>query len=138
MLSAITILMGCQLVGEVLRDALDLPVPGPVIGMFLLAVILIARHKQAEPVPRALATTSEALISCMGLLFVPAGVGLIAQVLVLRQEWLPILAGVVGSTLLSLAATGAVMHGAMHWSDRRRTRTRPNAGSGPNAEVRPC
>ena len=134
MLSAIAILMGCQLAGEVLRDALSLPVPGPVIGMFLLAAILVARRKRAEPIPRALAASSEALISCMGLLFVPAGVGLIAEVLVLRQEWLPILAAVVGSTLLSLAATGAVMHVAMLASERRRVRRQVCA----SPAVRPC
>ncbi len=137
MLSAMTILMGCQLAGEVLRDALGLPVPGPVIGMFLLAAILVARQ-QVEPIPRTLAATSEALISCMGLLFVPAGVGLISQVGVLRQEWLPILVALVGSTLLSLTTTGAVMHGMMHWSDRRPAQPRPSAGSSTKAEVPSC
>ncbi|MGY3595320.1 putative effector of murein hydrolase LrgA (UPF0299 family) [Bradyrhizobium sp. USDA 4341] len=51
----------------------------------------------------------------MGLLFVPAGVGLIAETGVPRAEWLPIAAGLIGSTLLSFAVTGLVMH----WSIRR-------------------
>jgi len=53
----------------------------------------------------------------MGLLFVPAGVGIIATASLLRQEWLPIVAGLIGSTVLSLAVTGLVMH----WTSRSRS-----------------
>jgi holin-like protein len=41
---------------------------------------------------------------------VPAGVGIIAELGVLRREWLPILAGLVVSTVLGLIVTGLVMH----------------------------
>jgi holin-like protein len=46
----------------------------------------------------------------MGLLFVPAGVGVIVEFGVLRQNWLPILAGLLLSTILGLIVTGLVMH----------------------------
>ncbi len=119
MLFALLTLLGCQLAGEVLRGALGLPVPGPVIGMFLLAAILASRSRRPVPVPRALEAVAETLISHMGLLFVPAGVGVIAEVVVLRQQWLPIIAAVVGSTVMSLAVTGLVMHWVMRRSERR-------------------
>jgi putative effector of murein hydrolase LrgA (UPF0299 family) len=116
--AALLILIGCQLIGEVLRMTLHLPIPGPVIGMFLLAALLAARHDKANhaPVPASiggaspLQRTADALIRHMGLLFVPAGVGVIAQVGLLRTQWLPIVAALIGSTVLSLIVTGLVMH----------------------------
>ncbi len=123
MLLAILALMGCQLIGEGLRDALGLPIPGPVIGMFLLAAILACRGRRPGAAPSALETTAETLISYMGLLFVPAGVGIIAEASLLGQQWMPIVAAVIGSTVLSLAVTGFVMNRAMSWSEKRQART---------------
>ena len=45
----------------------------------------------------------------MGLLFVPAGVGVITEGRVIGREWLPIAVAMMGSTLIGLAATGLVM-----------------------------
>ena len=114
MLAAVLVLMICQLVGELARDTLGLPIPGPVIGMFVLTALLVVHDRLAKPrfdrLQRALDGTAEALISHMGLLFVPAGVGIIAEADLLRHEWLPILAAVVISTVLSVLVTGLVMH----------------------------
>ncbi|WP_027533599.1 CidA/LrgA family protein [Bradyrhizobium sp. WSM3983] len=118
MLSAFLVLLACELAGDLLRQVLALPVPGPVIGMTILAAALVFKRKAPtsnSPVIVSLEQTSEALIRHMGLLFVPAGVGLIVEIQVLRSEWMPIAAGLIGSTLLSLAVTGLVMH----WSIRR-------------------
>jgi holin-like protein len=107
-------LVGCQLIGEVLRRFLHLPLPGPVIGMFLLALVLmVGGDSQATGVAdkySQLTRTANVLITNMGLLFVPAGVGVIAEFGVLRQNWLPILVGVLVSTVLGLVVTGLVMH----------------------------
>jgi holin-like protein len=115
MLVGIFILMFFELLGELLRTAFSLPVPGPVIGMFLLAtVLLIAEKKRGPAIPTAtqepLQRLSYSLLSWMGLFFVPAGAGLVAQADLLKREWLPILAGVTGSTILSILATGLAMH----------------------------
>lgn len=112
--TAILILIGCQLLGELIREALSLPIPGPVVGMFLLAAILVVRGRNADDAssPSSLDKTAGTLISHMGLLFVPAGVGIITEAHLLRQEWLPILAAVIGSTILGVAVTGFVMHRA--------------------------
>lgn len=92
--------------------------------MTILAAALVFKRKAPtsnSPVIVSLEQTSEALIRHMELLFVPAGVGLIAEMQVLRSEWMPIAASLIGSTLLSLAVTGLVMH----WSIRRHA-TRPS------------
>jgi putative effector of murein hydrolase LrgA (UPF0299 family) len=91
-----------------------------VIGMMLLAAGLAVRERRTEQTgPTPLDRLSGLLLKHMGLLFVPAGVGLVAAAGLLKRDWLPIAGGVVGSTVLSLAVTGFVMH--------RITRTRGEA-----------
>lgn len=125
MFGAFLILIGCQLVGEFAADALHLPIPGPVVGLFALAATLALRgrghsdHSASKSIPLGLEQTSEALIGLMGVLFVPAGVGIIAEAHLLKEEWLPILAAVLGSTILSVAVTGAVMHWTLRASEMR-------------------
>jgi holin-like protein len=63
-----------------------------------------------ESGPSALDRAATALISNMGLLFVPAGVGIIAELSILQREWLPIVTGLLVSTVLGLVVTGVVMH----------------------------
>src|SRR6516165_5065045 len=123
MMPAFVVLLVWELAGDLLRQMLALPVPGPVIGMSILAAALAFRKEgptSRSPITDSLEHTAETLTRHMGLLFVPAGVGLIAEIGVLRSEWLPIAAGLIGSTLLSLAVTGLVMH----WSIRRRAARR--------------
>jgi len=113
MLAPFALLVVAQLVGEVLCRALHLPLPGPVIGMLLLTLLLVAKRDWlgADPEhPSELSKTATGLINNMGLLFIPAGVGIVAQVDVLRHEWLPILAGLLVSTTLGLMVTATVMN----------------------------
>jgi len=114
MVEAFCTLLGFELLGELIRDALHLPLPGPVAGMLLLTIWLAWRGRALQPSGKAPAApldqTAGALLEHMGLLFVPAGVGVIAEAGLLRQEWLPIVAGIIGSTVLSLTVTGLVMH----------------------------
>ena len=114
MVTAFLALIACELAGELVRTLLHLPIPGPVIGMFILAGILSARGN--GDISRELAALADGLIGNLGLLFVPAGVGIITEAGLLRTEWLPIAAGLIGSTILSVAVTGLVMHWTAHRS----------------------
>ncbi len=105
MLRALTVLLLFQLVGEVLARSLDLPIPGPVIGMLLLLGALLLRGEA----PKTLRDTSQGLLSHLALLFVPAGVGVMAHVERLQDEWLVILVTLVLSTLLTLVLTAWAM-----------------------------
>jgi holin-like protein len=106
-LSGILILLSFQLIGEVLHRMCSLSLPGPVLGMFLLTLFLLWKPRAlSEP----LRSTSRLLFEWLGLLFVPAGVGVIANLDLIRNQWIPILVGLVGSTLLSLVVTAYLMH----------------------------
>lgn len=122
----IAVLIGFQLVGEIVRQTFGLPLPGPLIGMVLLAIALTVRERGRGAEADIVATSSSplvqastGLITSMGLLFVPAGVGVVAEMGLLRAQWLPILVGLVVSTLLGLAVTGLVMHHVSRVVDAR-------------------
>lgn len=112
--TAFAILVGLDLLGEILRQVLHLPMPGPLIGMLLFTILLVARGASGEAgdqaVPPPLDRASNSLIANMGLLFVPAGVGIVTEFGLLRQAWPAILAGLLVSTILGLGVTGLVMH----------------------------
>lgn len=105
MTGAITALLVCQLIGEVLARVLHLPVPGPVIGMVLLFLVLLLRYPGGET-PEALGKVADTLLGNLGLLFVPAGVGVVVLLHTLAENWLSLTLAIVGGTLLAMVITG--------------------------------
>jgi holin-like protein len=90
----------CLAAGEIVSRLGLLPVPAPVIGLLLLYVDLSCRGLSDD-----LGHFADRLLGMLGLLFVPAGVGVITYTDLLRAEWLPVLAGVIGGTFVTLLAT---------------------------------
>lgn len=105
MLKALTILLVFQLAGEVLARLLNLPVPGPVIGMGLLLLLLGLRGGPNE----ALRSTAGTLLQHLSLLFVPAGTGVLLHVHRVAEEWLPLSVALVFSTLIGIAVSALVL-----------------------------
>jgi putative effector of murein hydrolase LrgA (UPF0299 family) len=107
MIKPIFILLLFQLAGEALRAIAHTAVPGPVIGMILLAAFYMLRRREPSP---ALQQAADGLLSWLGLLFVPAGVGIVANLALLRSAWLPISVALIGSTFITLVTTAWIMH----------------------------
>ena len=105
MLAWFTLILCCQLAGEVAAGLLALPVPGPVLGMVLLFLFMAMKRE----IPVGLAQTGDALLSNLSLLFVPAGVGIMAHATLLAQDWQALSVAVVVSTVLTIAVTALVM-----------------------------
>lgn len=113
MLVALTQLLACQLVGEIIARAFDLAIPGPVLGMGLLLAILLYRKQ----VPQTLDDTANGILAHLSLLFVPAGVGVVAHLAILGNEWQAILGSLIGSTVVTVLVTGWVLQ-RMHRRQR--------------------
>lgn len=84
MIRGLAVLLVCQLLGEATVRAASLPLPGPVLGLvLLLGVLLLAR--QRAPGGAAMAAlddteaTADRVLAVLGLLFVPAGVGVVTE-----------------------------------------------------------
>ena len=86
MIEGLVLLLVFQLLGNVAEMYFHLPVPGSVLGMFLLLVALIANDRLASWVR----PISLVLISYLAVLFVPAGVGIMLHIDRLKNEALPI------------------------------------------------
>ena len=106
MVRALMVLLLFQLAGTILQEALGLVIPGAVLGLVMLLAWLIWR---GGPSPH-LQNTAQGLLKNLGLLFVPAGVGVVTQLQVLRQNLLAIAVAIPVSTLLGLLVTGVLMN----------------------------
>ena len=105
MLAALTQLLVFQLAGEAIARGLELPLPGPVLGMLFLFLFLLARR---GPRPE-LQATSQTLLQHLSLLFVPAGVGVMVHLHRIASEWLPLALSLLASTVATLAVTALTM-----------------------------
>ena len=104
MLEALSILLAFQLLGEVVSYTLKLPVPGPVIGLVALFLVwprLPSLHKD-------LAEVSTTILGHLGLLFVPAGVGVMLHVGLIAAWWAPLLLALVLSTAVTVVCVAWV------------------------------
>jgi holin-like protein len=82
-----------------------LPFRAPVTGLMLLYAELAVRGK----LPDDLSILADRLLQFLGMLFVPAGVGVIAYLDVLKNEAMPILTAVIGGTAITLFVTMVVV-----------------------------
>ena len=113
MIASLSLILLCQLAGEVFVRGVGLPMPGPVVGLLLLLVLLLARDRfkvlargplQEDGVEDA----SRGLLAHLSLLFVPAGVGVVQKLDLIAEHGIAIiviLAVSVGITLLVTVAT---------------------------------
>src|ERR1700756_2240804 len=113
MLLSLGLILLCQLVGEAIAHGTGVPVPGPVIGLVLCVLLLLARDRVSARVPAELRDgtfeqTGRGILSHLSLLFIPAGVGVVQRFDVLAGNALAIASAVVVSTILSLAVTAWV------------------------------
>ena len=101
-------LLVLQLAGEALTRLLNLPFPGPVVGMLLLwpALGFAAVREPVTDVARF-------LLAHLSLLFVPVGVGVITHLDVLRQHGLGLLAVIALSTWIGLAVSALTLRALM-------------------------
>ena len=112
MLPAFALMLLCQLAGEGVARGLGLPIPGPVIGLVLMAAGLLAAQRLrlmgADVEATAVGRTATGLLSNLSLLFVPAGVGIVQHGGTLLRYGVAIVVALVVSTVLTLVVTALV------------------------------
>lgn len=104
MLKAFVLLVLVQFGEEAGARLLALPVPGPMLGLALLALSAAAW----PPLFRGVEGTADLMLRHLSLLFVPAGVGVLQHGGLLRREWLPLLGVLVLGTAVTLVVTALV------------------------------
>lgn len=110
-----TILLICQLIGEVITRLFQWSVPGPVLGMVILFCALLVRGN----VPEEMNIVTGGLLQNLSLLFVPAGVGVMLHAQLLARNWAALSLALVLSAAITIAVTGLVMHWAARLTERK-------------------
>ncbi|PTV95099.1 putative effector of murein hydrolase LrgA (UPF0299 family) [Rhodobacter aestuarii] len=103
MVPALSIIFVFQLVGEVISRGLHLPLPGPVLGMLGMVVAISASEKLRD----LIRPVAQGLLAHLSLLFVPAGVGVVAHMPTLMAHGPALAIALVVSTLLAIVV-GAI------------------------------
>lgn len=112
MIASLSLILLCQLAGEAFVRGLALPMPGPVVGLMILLVLLLARDRFAvlEHGPlqsEAVESASHGLLANLSLLFVPAGVGVVQRLDLIVDHGIAFLGVLVISVLMTLVVTVA-------------------------------
>jgi holin-like protein len=112
MIASLSLILLCQLAGEAFVRGLGLPMPGPVIGLIILLLLLLARDHftllargplQDDGVEAA----SRGLLANLSLLFVPAGVGVVQKLDLIVDHGIAFLGVLAVSVLITLLVTVA-------------------------------
>ncbi len=106
MLYGLSIIFLALVGGELLRQLFNLPIPSVVLGMLLLTLWCVLRGKAESKIARA----SEGLLRYLGILFVPAGVGLIELGDRLEAQGVAMMVTIMLSTLITLLVTAWVLN----------------------------
>ncbi|WGW04472.1 CidA/LrgA family protein [Tropicibacter oceani] len=106
MIRVLTVLLLFQLAGESLSRGLGMSVPGPVLGLAGLFLTLVMVPRLAE----YMRATVTGLLGHLSLLFVPAGVGVVAHLDTFGRDGAGLIVALIASTVLAiLAGVGAFL-----------------------------
>ncbi len=103
-LKGFAVLLLCQSAGEALARLAQAPLPGPVIGLLLLAALL-----NVPALQRPVAAAADVLLAHLSLLFVPVGVGVVTHLGLIGQYGARMAVAIVVSTWIGLATTALVL-----------------------------
>jgi holin-like protein len=112
MIASLSLILLCQLAGEVIVRGLGLPMPGPVVGLLFLLLSLLARDRfvalargplQQDGVENA----SRGLLAHLSLLFVPAGVGVVQKLDLVAEHGIAVAVVLAISVVVTLLVTVA-------------------------------
>ena len=98
------IILGVTCAGELMKYFIPLPIPGSIYGLLLMFVLLLTKVIKVENVK----AVGEFLIEIMPLMFIPAGVGLMASWGELQGFLVPLLVITVSTTFIVIFVTGKV------------------------------
>ena len=112
MILSLAVILIFQLTGELLSRLLDLPLPGPVVGLCLLICACLMRPALAD----RLRPVTQGLLSHLSLFFVPAGVGVIAHLGVIRDYGIGLALAICVSTVLAIGSGALVFAAVARWT----------------------
>lgn len=99
------IILGIYLFGEVLSSSLHLPVPGNILGMIILFILLYTKVVKVENI----SNVTNFLLNHLSFFFIPAGVGLMTSIGIVKSTWWQILLICLVTTSIIIGITGTIV-----------------------------
>jgi putative effector of murein hydrolase LrgA (UPF0299 family) len=116
MIANLSLILICQLAGEVVVRGVALPMPGPVLGLVLLLSLLLARDRFAvlargplrqRGAQGGVEDTAKGMLAHLSVLFVPVGVGVVQQLDLIAAHGIVIVLILAISVVITLLMTVA-------------------------------
>lgn len=99
------IILGIYLLGELLSVSLHLPIPGNIFGMIILFILLCAKVVKVDNI----LNVTNFLLDHLSFFFIPAGVGLMASIGIIKSAWWQLLVVCILTTVIIIGVTGIIV-----------------------------
>ncbi|MGL4774170.1 MAG: CidA/LrgA family protein [Clostridium sp.] len=99
------IIIGIYILGEIVSKQFNLPVPGNILGMLILLFLLIFKVIKVEQVE----TITNFFLSHLAFFFIPAGVGLMTSMGIIKENGVQITLICIITTIIIIGVTGHVV-----------------------------
>lgn len=109
------IILLISFIGEILNNAIPLPIPASIYGIIILFAALELKIVKLDSVKK----TGTFLIEIMPIMFIPAAVGLVESWNILKSEWIQYLLVTIVSTVLVMVVAGKVTQFVIRRKNRK-------------------
>ncbi len=116
MLTQMVLVLSLLVAADFVVDVLHAPVPGPAVGMVAMALYFVVR---GAPTPSA-ARLFDTMIPIAPMFFVPAAVGVVANLDLIMSAWVSIVCAITLGTAATLVIAGLAAQSALRWAGRQR------------------
>lgn len=99
------IILGIYLLGELLSSLLKLPIPGNILGMVILFILLCTKVIKVDNI----SNVTNFLLNHLSFFFIPAGVGLMTSLGIIRSTWWQLLVVCLSTTIIIIGVTGIIV-----------------------------
>lgn len=99
------IILGIYLVGDLLSTSLHLPIPGNILGMVILFILLCTKIVKVDNI----SNVTNFLLDHLAFFFIPAGVGLMASLGIIKSTWWQLLIVCILTTAIIIGVTGIIV-----------------------------
>ncbi len=112
------IILVIYFIGEFISSTFNLSIPGNIIGMILLLVLLMTNVVKVEQIE----TVSNFLLDHLAFFFLPAGVGLITAISILKADGIQLVVIAIVSTLVVMSVTVIAVEGFIKKAEKNKNK----------------
>jgi holin-like protein len=94
-----------------------LPIPGNILGMIILFIMLYTKVIKVDDI----SNVTNFFLDHLSFFFIPAGVGLMTSLGVIKSTWWQLLVVCLSTTIIIIAVTGIIVQAISKKTERKRT-----------------